>query len=70
MHKFLTGSYYNEKEISWHLKKKEKDMGRSKLWMATSLQPVKSWKKPAEVVKGADLGGCKRTHGMGLCATQ
>jgi hypothetical protein len=39
--KFLAGCHYNEEEISQHLKKKEKDIGMSKL-MATSLQPVKS----------------------------
>jgi hypothetical protein len=46
MPKFLAGCRYNEEEISQHLKEKEEeeDIGRSK-WMATSLQPVKSWKK-------------------------
>ena len=49
MPKFLAGCHYNEEEISRHLKK---NIGycRSK-WMATSLQPVKFWKKPVEVVK-------------------
>jgi hypothetical protein len=56
MPKFLGGCYYNEEEISRHLKKKIEDIGRSKL-MATSLQPVKSWKKSVEVVKGRILAG-------------
>jgi hypothetical protein len=51
MPKFLADHRYNEKEINRRLKKKEKDIGRSKL-MATSLQPVKSWKNPVEVMKG------------------
>ena len=40
MPKFLTGCHYNEEEIS---RKTKKDIGRSRL-MATSLQPVESWK--------------------------
>ena len=42
MPKFLADCHYNEEEISRHLKKKLEDIGRSK-FMATSLQPVKSW---------------------------
>jgi hypothetical protein len=55
MSKFLADCHYNEEEISRHLKKKE-DIDRSNL-MATSLQPVKSWEKPVEVVKGRILAG-------------
>jgi hypothetical protein len=43
-----------KKKLADNLKKKKKDIGRFKL-MATSLQPAKSWKKPVEVVKGADF---------------
>ena len=54
--KFLAGCDYNEEKISWHLKKKrkkEEDIGRSK-FMATSLQPVKSW-KTGRSCEGADF---------------
>ena len=55
--KFMAGCHYNEEEISRDLqKKKKKDIGRSKL-MATWLQPVKTWKKLVEVVKGRILVG-------------
>ena len=47
MPKFLAGCHYNIEEISRPLKerkeKKKKDIGLSN-WMATSLQPVNSWK--------------------------
>ena len=55
MPKVLANCHYNEEEISRHLIK-NKANGRSK-WIATSLQPVKSWKKSVEVVKGRILDG-------------
>jgi hypothetical protein len=54
MPKFLAGCHYNEEEISRHLRKKKKDIGRSKL-MAASLQPVKSWEN--RFLKGRILAG-------------
>ena len=69
MPKFLTGCHYSEKEISWHLKKKYIGYGPVQM-NGNKFATGQILKKPVEVVKGADLGGCKRTHGMGLCATQ
>ena len=53
MPKFLAGSHYNEEEISRHQKKYIYIyIGWSKS-MATSLQPVKSWKKRQKLWRGA-----------------
>ena len=53
MPKFLAGCHDNKEEISRHFKKK-KDIGWSK-FMATTLQPIKSWKKTGRSCEGTDF---------------